>query len=296
MYPDNSWYGHRQILAEYAGVPLSRPVFGSIYHGWAAVHGQHEGFRRITGAPWFVWNQRDMDDAARRQVPNTRCIGAPFTYLAAMRFPQSPAMGKGTIAFPSHSAEGVNSTFDVLTFVDAVESATPGPYTVSIYYRDLDRPETQVYRDAGWKVISFGARTDPEFLRRFIDHVVRREHVVSNMVQTAIWYGAYLGRRVQILGPPASNAEGQGVGAHSTQTWPSLFSQSLDHDASVAQSAFELGAERMVSPSQLRSELGWDSVVAQARARAFSAIIGPRSRRFIAERERKRAAGLDVGP
>ena len=33
MYPDNNWYSHRKVLAEYCGLS-DRNLLGSIQHGW----------------------------------------------------------------------------------------------------------------------------------------------------------------------------------------------------------------------------------------------------------------------
>ena len=35
MYPDNNWYSHRKILADYCRVP-NNPILGSIQHGWVS--------------------------------------------------------------------------------------------------------------------------------------------------------------------------------------------------------------------------------------------------------------------
>ena len=34
MYPDNNWYSHRKILAEYCGIEDLKKLLGSIQHGW----------------------------------------------------------------------------------------------------------------------------------------------------------------------------------------------------------------------------------------------------------------------
>ena len=260
--------------------PASRPVFGSIYHGWAAEHLPHEGFRRVTSAPWFVWNERDLEAARARKVPNTQCVGSPFAYLAAMRFPQGipSGGGDGTLAFPSHSAEQVRSTFDVHSFIAQVEATTPGPYAVSVFYQDLDGPATNAYRTAGWRVFTLGTRANPLFLDGLIDQVLRHTHVTSNMIQTAVWYSAYLRRSVRIVGPEASNARVQGVGPAAELRWPSLYAASFDPHATIAQASFELGVDRRLSPDELREALGWTRWGTRAAATLLATAIAARTR------------------
>ncbi len=264
MMPDNDWYGHRTALARYCGLPQRSPaVFGSIRHGWQPDLGDI-GERRIPSAPIFVWNRREADQARDRAIPNVMAIGAPFLYgVANLRSGESPPPpGAGTIVFPLHSGGLTAVAQDRAGLIAEVERSEPGPHTVSIFYQDLVRPEVvEPFEQAGWRIVSFGTRDDPMFLTRLILELQAHRAVVSDVVSSAVWYGAHLGRRVRVLGPQpqVTRHDGRTDGTDLTDRWPELYGDGVDGPVAEALAAGELGVDCMRSPDELARLLGWRS-------------------------------------
>jgi hypothetical protein len=261
MMPDNDYYGHRTAMARYCGLKqLSPAVFGSIRHGWQPDLGQI-GDRTLTAAPIFVWNEREAAQAAERAIPNVVPIGAPFLYgVAAMAAGAGPPAGTGTIVFPLHSDGFTEARQDRPHLIGAVEAAEPGPYAVSIYYQDLARPEVvEPFVQAGWRVVSFGSRDDPMFMPRLILELQAHQVVVSDLVCSAIWYGAHLGRRVRVMGPPPSFSDDRPLIGELRDRWPDLYRDGIEGPAAVELAAVELGVPCMRPPDELAELLGWRS-------------------------------------
>src|SRR5712692_3658921 len=140
MIIDNTWYGHRQILAEYCSVP-DQPAFAAIAHGWDAF-GEGEGLRpvgKINAAPILVWNKFLAAGARNNGAKNVHAIGAPFLYLLDLMKSDGAAMaeGRGTIAFPIHTSQAFGVSYDVDAFIKEVCAENPPPFTVSFTQHDL---------------------------------------------------------------------------------------------------------------------------------------------------------------
>lgn len=273
MNPDNDWYGHKRVLTDYCGVKRKRAIFGYIPHGWAPDWTVEQGQRRFTSAPLLVWNKRHQEQAISLGIKNVVCIGAPFIYAVDGFLGRERSPGRGTIIFPTHTAEGTKYEGEFESFVNEVHEKCPPPYTVSIYYQDRNTPNEELFRKHGWRVVSFGARSDDLFLYRQISELVRHEHVVGNLLQTALWYGAYLGKTIQILGPvpkllhvSALHDEAK-IDAELNRRlnyekmFPGLRSTGLSIETSFEAASSELGADYFLSPKNLNELLGWASPV-----------------------------------
>ena len=264
MMPDNDYYGHRTAMARYCGLKqLSPAVFGSIRHGWQPGLGDI-GERRITAAPIFVWNEREEREAEARRIPNVVAIGAPFLYAVASLAAGSvrPPAGRGTIVFPMHSDGTIRVSQDCERLVAETEASEQGPFTVSVFYQDLDRPDmVEPFERAGWRMVTFGSRDDPQFLPRLVLELEAHAAVVSDAVCSAIWYGAHLGRHVRVMGarPQVTTLDGQRTDLDHAEQWPQVHGDGIEGAAAVALAADELGVSSMREPAELARLLGWTS-------------------------------------
>lgn len=260
MIPDNDWYGHKLAFAHYCGMQRPLPIFGSLVHGWYPDIVESVGGRKISSAPLFVWNQRHLQQAARLAIPNVQCVGAPFLYAKANLLANGVTdvrPGTGTFVLPGHSGESTQHEFAARRLIDSVEQDFSPPFTISIYYQDFAKPHTDMFRSAGWRVVSFGSRNEPMFLYRLIAEMSRHKALVADAPQTGVWYGAALGLHTTVVND-----------AHWTTTrtspnplinrWPEL-AQGIDGEAAMALSGVELGQESMRSPKELAAVLGWTS-------------------------------------
>lgn len=304
MYADNDWYGHKKILARYCGLNRPRPIFGSVRHGWGLHLTPSMGQRRLTKAPMYYWSRRHLNEAIGHGVPNAKAIGAPFVYLVRQLWPNGrPPHGQGTILFPSHAHEGTTYTIGEAALAENVMNSCPAPYTVSVFYQEADAPWIRHFRRLGWRVVSFGSRGDPLFLYRQAAQLAAHSHIVGNVVQTALLYGSLLGRHVRVIGPsPALSAVG---GLHGSEhleylrqhveggplMFPELHREGLSGDSAISLGWNELGADVLLTPDELRAELGWSSLPRSAAAGIGSYLVdrrlGPGARQGTPGRGRR---------
>jgi hypothetical protein len=192
-------------------------------------------------------------------------------------------LGRGTIVFPSHSAEGKVYGYSASEVIKLVESSFPPPFTASIYNQDQDHPRTKIYRDAGWRLVSFGSRHSQMFLYRQAVELAVHEFVVGNMVQTALFYGGLFGRTIAVIGSGVTIEQygSQGdptVESHShlehdricRDRWPRLFTDGIAGDEAIEIAEAELGVACLLSPEELLSALGWSSPLKRTAARLLA--------------------------
>jgi hypothetical protein len=285
--PDNDWYGHKAVLADYAGVSGTPAIFGYVPHGWEPDF-PGDGGRLVTSAPLFVWSDHHVAQLRERGGVNVRCIGAPISYLVRKAYGDDvPGPGTGTLCFPAHSAEG-RVTNDIAELIAEVSAQFPPPYTVSIYYQDLDGP-LDLYREAGWRITSFGSRANARFLPSLVAEIAAHEVVVANMMQTSVWYGALLGRRSVVVPTYTWPAPPDQVGDAARERWPEFYDYGIDLDRTIERARTELGFAHTLSPEDLAEALGWRSPVKRAIARSVRLAADIRYR--PAPQDRRRPSG-----
>jgi len=227
-------------------------------------------------------------------VKNVRCIGAPFAYLVAAgeSVANNPlasgarGSGTGTLAMPHHSADGLVPDHAAAQFIGLVEDNCLGPYTVSVYYQDLKQPYVDIYRARGWRIVSFGARTNPRFLSDLHAELLGHEQVVSDGIQTGLVYGALLGKRIRVLGGSAHLSDPLGLDWLRVQEfWPQIHADGLQPDEARDFGRFELGADHLLEPVELRQALGWANPATRVSATAIKFIADMRHRRSGASKD-----------
>ena len=82
MYPDNNWYSHRKILAEYCGIQ-DRELLGSIQHGWINSK-NYDSFLIRRKFNLYCWNDSLSKYSIEKGFKKIIPIGAPFLYLCKL--------------------------------------------------------------------------------------------------------------------------------------------------------------------------------------------------------------------
>ena len=261
MHPDNTFYGHRRILARHCGI-AERPIAGHLQHGWRPDAGYSQYRRRLV--PWLaklVWSEHNARQAREEGARRVERVGAPWCYLMRDRgVPALPPM-PATLFFPAHGFErhAVDRDDDLLHA--ALTEREHAPVTVCLYWTDYDNPRVRRrWEDRGYPVVTNGHRSNPNFLETMYANIERHDRVVSNHVGTPVFYGAHAGRQVEVYGPRASipgEADPVEREAAERRRWPALCGGGIqDAEHAVALATRELG--EVLDPDALAAALGWD--------------------------------------
>lgn len=276
MFPDNSWYGHRAVLAEYCGLRDS-PAFATIQHGWRWALSAQKKQRAITSAPYLFWNNRVLNDARFKGIDNIRAIGAPFLYLDKISVNEDRFDKGGTIFFPQHSTTLRTRTLNHHDIIGYIEKFFPPPYTVSLYYLE---PNYQflvsTYRSRGWKIFSAGTRANSDFLINIYDEINKNHCVLSNGLSTSLFYAAYKGKEVKILSDFLGADSGVRDLCETDKEFGAFFERlcaGMEGTEAIKFGAYELGESYIMSPENLSSLLGWDSFLKRSSAKLMGRLV-----------------------
>lgn len=260
-HPDNSFYGHNRLLAEYAGVGSRPPIIrGHVQHGWMQTTGLARRARLVSWLPKFVWSAHNRKCAEELGIGPVEVIAAPFCYLDAASAPAPPAP-RSTIYYPFHGWDRDDVLGSHHDLIAAIQEREEGPVTICLYWREFDQPRVRrVYEAAGYRVICHGYRHDPLFVMHQRDELLRHDRVASNRVGTALWYGGYMSRSIEVYGPifsVESEEEARRFDRYQRDRWPELFSGGVEASAARELAGEELGAAFVLPPDELREVLGW---------------------------------------
>jgi hypothetical protein len=271
----NHYYGHSYVLARYCGLDADRPprIHGYLQHGWNIGDGMAADHEYVAGVPLFVWSERTRRRAwsyGRREV---YAIGAPWSYLVAMR-PDDGGPRAGTIWYPFHGWEGQDVVGDHDRLIDEIRATEDGPVTICLYWQEFESKRlVHRYERAGFRVICHGYRggswehLDPGFLDRQLAEQRRHARVASNRLSSAIFYGTLAGCEPAVYGDPMQLEREKpvfGGPAAIHRLWPEMHGTRIDPELARAVAAAELGADRLVTAAEMRYLFGWRHALQEA--------------------------------
>lgn len=273
MHHANHYYGHSHVLARYCGLDENNPprIHGYLQHGWNIGDGMAPDHDFLPGTPLFVWSERTRRRAwslGRRQVYT---IGAPWSYLVAMEPEPAGLKREGTIYYPFHGWEGQHVVGDHDGLIGRIRDAEDGPVTVCLYWQEFrDKRLRARYERAGFRVICHGYRggwwkdLDPGFLVRQLAEQRKHKRVASNRLCSAVFYGILAGCEPAVYGDPMQlQGERSAFGGQDriTRQWSALHGERVDLAAARQMAVDELGADRLLSPGELRILMRWPAAM-----------------------------------
>ena len=265
MFVDNNWYGQRTTLAKYCGVNDFH-AFAAIQHGMLT-RNQEEllGKRRFSKIPYLCWNERVLMKLKNNGLKNIHIIGAPFLYLTKIQPKRIITNNNGTIVFPSKSTYEKKRDVDFKKLIEETQKLFPGPYTVSIYYADLYKDLSE-FKKKNWKIVSFGRRSDVNFLQKNYEEILKNQNVVCTSINTVFFYAFFFKKNVKFLLNRKSEKivitsdENQNLTQkYYDNEYPGILENELNVQELYNIAYRELGVEFIKSKGQLRDLLGWNS-------------------------------------
>lgn len=263
----NHFYGHAALLARYSGQPRPRHLGGLLQHGWTALSplavnfgdfpdvGARGDRRRL-----LVWSHAsrawDPEVQDRPSVP----IGAPWLYLLQMLPAAVPAAegDRKPLLVPLHGTHVARLDGDLSAmaryYLDAI-----GPASVCLHVEDLSHPDVvAAWAVGGNEIVSAGSRFDPLFLPRLLTGMRSATRVVSNRLQTALWYAVAAGVPASVFGPtPMIRGEEAAAIARLRDVWPQIHGEDVRLEAVRDVAAAELGADSVRPPHEIAALCGW---------------------------------------
>jgi hypothetical protein len=273
----NRGYGMGTLYREYAGLPDDEPLAFSGDHGVPLDPDFEDAVDFDHGLPTFLAAYPERAAAfTRRGKPRVVHGAFPIHYAKALldRNPdwQPPTERRGTIAFPHKSAANIDRSFDFERFAQWLADLPDEfqPVTVCIYWMDVLRDRHLPYANRGMPVVTCGNFFDTQFLFRFIDLCSRAKYACGNGVASSYPLSVVCGcqyfhtdvgpiQRVHktrgVLDPVDRTGESDNarrlLALAPFPPEPALFEKQR------ALSAYLTGANRVLSPEQVREIQDW---------------------------------------
>jgi len=198
IYWPNSNYGFSRALKQYAGLPVTKPIFGVLPHGvYLAADRELFPGERDAPLPVAFTYPEYVDEIWREQSDKTVIPSAsPFLYaLALMKSVLEPVERSGTAFFPSHSTAKVRietQTDRIIELLDGLPEEYK-PVTVCMHWYDYTIGLHEPYEERGFKIVSAGNLHDDNFLFRLV-HIMRaHKYACSNSLGSNTFYAIATG-------------------------------------------------------------------------------------------------------
>ncbi len=201
-YWPNANYGNARALKQWAGYPLTEPVWAVIPHGIF-----YEDTDMAERPAIFVGEAKApvpcvLNYPAHRDAPWAATgkevipAAAPFLYGLA-QYPHAKER-RGTVVMPQHLTTLYDLDGDLWSFSEACEGL-PKPITYLLYWEDIDRGFDKFFRGT---IRTCGHVQDQLFMERLVGHLTGAEYVVSNEVGSYTQYATAAGARFRLLADP----------------------------------------------------------------------------------------------
>lgn len=291
IFEEQFMYGHRELLLNYSGLidsceANSKLILeAGLQHGWlpdAGIFRSRGKDLRIK--PRFVWNKRWQKDYPKMQ--SNLSIGSPWLYLIRKNLPYYQSKIKdnkdSVLILPSHSVLGIPK--DLKSMVANFDNLTIGykRKIVCLYWVDFVNPQVfSEFSKFGFEIYCAGFGNPrgkypysddagrSTYLMNLLEIFLKSGVVISNQIQTGVFYALSLGMKLQYVPIENENLQidkphiGSEVeGFHSTtESWISEYApeffDSINRPMNFQELALnELGADSILSKSQA-AELPW---------------------------------------
>ncbi|TGE35403.1 hypothetical protein E4K67_25795 [Desulfosporosinus fructosivorans] len=253
---ENSIYGYNAIIREYTNYPPGLRLLFNGEHGWGADTAPNAGDLLTDEPLMLVLNRRRLQGWNEKSSIPAVIIGAPFVHYRKLRQIEKDIAAVGTVAFPAHATELMDSVFDIDGYCKLLLSLPIEfhPITICLHADDLARKKDVIYKKYGFNIVTAGPKYVPgfEFVQKFYEILRSHKYATSNQVGSYSFYAVEMGIPFFVLGEPVV-MENSG-----DRSAPAKFSF-LDHPMGVFVTEMFQGPTQVISEEQktfVEEELG----------------------------------------
>mgnify|MGYP001174402769 FL=1 len=282
MFADNVYYGHRYIFSKYCKTKNFN-CFASIQHGIMSLPQERNlGKRRFIFAPFLTWNKRVENNAKKKNIPSVTAIGAPFIYLDKM-IKRKIKVCKGTLVFPSKSTIDKSRSINNLELIKETERSFPGPYSICIYYLDLNK-DWKIFKKKGWKLYTCGDKKSEKFLYKLHKLLTMHNNVICTSINTSAFYSMFMKKNFKLIMNQSDKKKVKQIVFQNKvddklqletknfyeKRYPGFIKNRLTKIQRFELAKNELGYSCIKSPKEIYNLLGWNNILKKILAKIFN--------------------------
>jgi hypothetical protein len=288
MYPDNNWYGHRSILAEYCCIKDTH-VFASIQHGITPFWMPNElGRRKLNYTPYLCWDKNTELHCHQNGIKNVKAIGAPFIYLHKLYSKKVDISLKkrNVILFPSHSSISEKRNLNYCNLlIEYIEKKYKPPYTVCFYYKDLHKINKAFFLRKNWLIVCNGNRVNKSFLKNLYNNLINHNIVLCAELGSTMFYSLFLEKKTSLILKVKENSFYKEIENPKRGFDKEKYIKFMDRHNFLKNKGFidkklgkrlankVLGLNNLKSKNELKAYLGWNNKIKIFLAKLFAKIL-----------------------
>lgn len=197
-----SRYRMDYIFKKYAGLNENYKIHALLEHGIIFTDYVGGAFRNHEYLPSVVASKYRVDVLKSKEEYIKAYSVGPFIHYADYLLDgdqlkaEKERLGHSLLVFPTHSLEGIVSSFDFQEFIDKINKISKryDSVRVCMYYKDVLLNKHIPYEKAGFEVVTAGHFNDSNFLPRLKCIIESSSMTVSNDISTHIGYCLYLNK------------------------------------------------------------------------------------------------------
>lgn len=195
-------YGANKIIRDYSRFPNFLTLPCHCEHGWTALDVPLKTDLMANKLITLVFSQR-RKIAWRKNKKIIVIFGAPLVRYRKIHNIKIKKNACGTIAFPSHSTEHVESIYNEKLFCEILRNLPLKyhPVTVCLHWHDIVRGKGSIFENEGFDVVTAGDMYSPEFPEKFYDILSSYKFSTSNVIGSYAFYSVDVGIPFFLSGP-----------------------------------------------------------------------------------------------
>lgn len=192
----SDYYGIGYWYKKYAGVPEHIPI---------KLHCDHAPSLQETLLPFdlnspyqkaFFHNKLKVNDNNKKQrFKKVYIAGSAFVHYRKMHNIKKASNPQGTLCFPMHPTAVVDVIMDYDVYMDELLALPKKfhPFTVCLYYLDIEKGLHHKFLKRGFNVVTAGHMFDEKFPVRFYEFLKTKKYVTSNVYGSFVPYAIEMG-------------------------------------------------------------------------------------------------------
>ena len=196
QYSESQIYGTNLILKEYAKFPKILPLPCHMEHGWGAWKYPLVTDLIIDKPLMMVFNRHCLEAWKKKSKIPAVIMGSPFIHYKNLHHITKKKNAKGTVAFPGHSTPDLKTQFGIKKYCQELKNLPQKfqPITVCLYWLDYKDKTADIYRRAGFSVVTAGSKLlkGLDFVNNFYGILSQHKYATSNLVGSYTFYAVDL--------------------------------------------------------------------------------------------------------
>jgi len=215
QYSENTIYGINLILKDYANFPRFLPLPCHMEHGWTPLSDALPSDLEIDKPLMLVFSKRRQKSWKMQSKTPVYIMGSPLIHYRRMHKITKKPDARGTIVFPGHSTADIESSYNIEKYCQELKSLPKKfhPLTICLFWPDCVSKNINIYRKAGFKVVTAGPRFKKglQFAKNFYKILSTNQYATSNEIGSFTFYALDMGIPFFLTGEIPLNINTQGL-------------------------------------------------------------------------------------